>query len=291
MAFDDYESFPPDLSRPPPSMTTILPDLTRPPPTFVPIYSGPYGPRGTSIISTISTLSTSFPVYPPTTIPPSRPSSMMSTSPPLMSLDTTHLPPWSNMPYAPATFSSPSFPSIPATTGPPSAPFTTTTTANPMYIAPDPSLSDFNLGMESSDGNSGFANPGAQDNDDSTPFSEIVVSIAGILLALRELDKVVKEIFNHAVSMSDPRLVQSGLRQEGFSTTAWNAASRGLQQAWIPLWWSGNHLRNQQVAAALREAELSDSLDAIYRVGGPIYVPRDHQGQARNQDSSSSRLA
>lgn len=156
-----------------------------------------------------------------------------------------------------------------------------------MYIPPSTTQSDYTLGMENSHDDNGFAMPGAQDENDQTPFSEIIVSIAGVLLALRELDKVVKEIYNHAVSMSDPRLVQSGLRQEGFSTTAWDITSRGLQQAWIPLWWSGQHLRNQQVAAALREAELSDTLDSIYRIGGPVFVPMNHQGQASNQSSSS----
>ena len=103
-------------------------------------------------------------------------------------------------------------------------------------------------------------------DQDGVSVSEFLLGIAGAILTLKELDKFLKDMYRQAVYMSDPRLVQAGYRPEGRATRAWHLISQGLQHVWVPLWWSGEHMRNEQVAVALRDAALAQELDHLYLV-------------------------
>ena len=268
MSFEDYDDYLTRLTQPHPTIapiftaTTTLPDLSRPPPAIVPPDFSRPPPSSTSPF-TLPDTTQPPPSFYPTWVPD------LSQPPPSVSAQTS-------------TFLSGDYDDsmyIPSTDA--SVPVYDTTTPNPLDRP----------GFECCPCYGAGSNQG-------TPFSEIIVSFAGLLLAFREMDKILKEIFKQAVYMSDPRLIQSGLREEGMVTSAWNATSRGLQQVWIPLWWSGNHLRNEQVAAALREAELSNDLDRIYQgTGGPLYVRRatatsqPAAPSSQDEQSSQNRLA
>lgn len=242
MSFEEYEDYLARVTQPHPTIAptfaTVLPDLTQPPPTYVvPDLSRP--PPSTTLPFTLPDTTQPPPSFYPTWIP-----------------DLTQPPP--SVAEHASTLSGNNDNSMYIPSMSTSVPVYDTTTPNPLDRPGFECCPCYGAG-----------------SNQSTPFSEIVVSFAGVLLAFREMDKILKEIFKQAVYMSDPRLIQSGLREEGMATKAWSATSKGLQQVWIPLWWSGNHLRNEQVAAALREAELSNDLDRLYQgTGGPLYYRR-----------------
>lgn len=87
----------------------------------------------------------------------------------------------------------------------------------------------------------------------SYDFASTVIIIAGSCFVLHKLDKALKGLYSLACYKSDPRLVAIGHRQESFSTRAWARTSTILEKYWIPLWYTGQRMRDAAVSSALDE--------------------------------------
>ena len=100
---------------------------------------------------------------------------------------------------------------------------------------------------------------GAQAGSDTDLLSTALI-IAGSYFALKGVNKVVRSLYRTACFKSDPRLVADGHRDDSSSTRGWAWAAYILERAWVPLWYTGQQLRDDAVNEALDFIEKSQKI-------------------------------
>lgn len=106
----------------------------------------------------------------------------------------------------------------------------------------------------------------SQLNDGSLSLPEVAVILGGALVALRQLDLLVKDLYKQACYRSDDRLVCLGCRSPGLATDAWRWTSYGLEKFWAPLWPSAQSIRDRMVRTALDDHFISERLNNLHLV-------------------------
>lgn len=99
-----------------------------------------------------------------------------------------------------------------------------------------------------------------QPPDRAMSFSELAFAMGGVAYLIQQLDGLFKGLYQHAVYMSDPRLVELGLRPEGIARDLWHWTSLGIQQFWIPLRVRSQIFRDLVVRDALNEVPFQQEL-------------------------------
>lgn len=89
----------------------------------------------------------------------------------------------------------------------------------------------------------------AEDSDDNNGLStpEIMMMVAGTLVAIRQVDRFVKSLFSLACSKSDPRLIRAGFVQDDRSSKYWGWFATIMQTTWLPLRFNHQELRDTAV--------------------------------------------